>query len=513
MNKEETRLPYWKWLAIAIFDFFKAIVLYIVDFVWTIIKAFINIFVGIYKAMLYIGKTIYKGAKFYTNIFAKGNWKTRLSFLMMGSGSMFNHQIAKGVIYLVLEIGFVLMMIFFGSYYLRMMPTLGTTPPTAAYYDEVNGVYVPATSGDNSMLILLFSVAVIMLIIAFVIIYLKNIKLAYANQQLLAENKKLPTMKEEISELMDNKFHITILSFPTLTAFAFTILPLIFMILIAFTNFDRSHQPPGSLFTWVGLDNFINMFNGTSAYYSNLPRTLFKILEWSLIWAVFATFLNYIFGMILALMINKKGIHLKKMWRTIFVITIAVPQFISLLVVARILDDAGPIVAFLKDAGWVANDFSFFRYGDIARATVIVVNLWVGVPYTMLITSGILMNIPADLYESATIDGAGPMTKFFKITLPYMLFVTGPYLVTAFIGNINNFNVIYFLTGGGPSSLSLFQAGETDLLVTWLFKLTVDQSDYKIASTLGIFIFMVSSFVSLVMFSKTGAVQKEGQFQ
>ncbi len=123
------------------------------------------------------------------------------------------------------------------------------------------------------------------------------------------------------------------------------------------------------------------------------------------------------------------------------------------------------------------------------------------------------MNIPEDLYESATIDGAGPLTKFFKITLPYMLFVTGPYLVTAFIGNINNFNVIYFLTGGGPNSLNLFQAGETDLLVTWLFKLTVDQADYKIASTLGILIFMISSFVSLIMFSKTGAVQKEDQFQ
>jgi len=531
------RLPFDIWATVAVFDFLKAIVLYVLDFLWTIIKAFLNIFIGIYKGFVYIGKSIYRGVKKYAKIFAKGNWKTRLSYLFMGSGNLFNHQIVKGVIYLALEAGFVFMMIFFGWNYLIQIVNLGSVESHPAYYDPLTNSYVDGVIGDNSMIILLFSVAVIMLIIAFFIIYKKSIDSAYENQQkvayCVAKATKSSTdkasyqlaykqeiakhgpnsFKQDVRELLDNRFHLTILTLPTITAFAFTILPLVFMILIAFTNFDRTHQPPGQLFTWVGLDNFINMFNGTSAYYANLPGTLVKILEWSLVWAVFATFLNYIFGMVLALMINKKGIKLKKMWRTIFVITIAVPQFISLLVVARILDDNGPIVHLLQNWGWVGPTFGFFKTGSVARATVIVVNLWVGVPYTMLITSGILMNIPGDLYESATIDGAGPMTKFFKITLPYMLFVTGPYLVTAFIGNINNFNVIYFLTGGGPNSLTLFQAGETDLLVTWLFKLTVDQSDYKIASTLGIFIFMISSFVSLIMFSKTGAMQKEDQFQ
>ncbi|WZU01535.1 ABC transporter permease subunit [Erysipelothrix sp. D19-032] len=77
----------------------------------------------------------------------------------------------------------------------------------------------------------------------------------------------------------------------------------------------------------------------------------------------------------------------------------------------------------------------------------------------MLITSGILMNIPQDMYESARIDGAGPVRQFFSITLPYMLSVTTPYLITQFIGNLNNFNLIYLLTGGGPLSLNYYQAG------------------------------------------------------
>ena len=84
----------------------------------------------------------------------------------------------------------------------------------------------------------------------------------------------------------------------------------------------------------------------------------------------------------------------------------------------------------------------------MAKYTVIAVNLWVGIPYTMLITSGILMNIPADLYESAKIDGASPIQQFINITLPYMLHVTTLFNY-AVCGNINNFNVIYLLTGGG----------------------------------------------------------------
>jgi arabinogalactan oligomer/maltooligosaccharide transport system permease protein len=344
-------------------------------------------------------------------------------------------------------------------------------------------------------------------------VYTLNIETAYKNQLLVAEGKQPAGFKKDVDELLNHRFHVTVLTFPTIFAFTFTVLPLIFMILLAFTNFDRFHQPPGTLFTWVGLDNFIAMFAGSTGYYRFLPGTLVAILRWSFVWAFFATFLNYFFGIILALMINKKGIRLKKLWRTAFVITIAVPQFISLLVINFFLNDLGPLKSLFMDLGWVDQGFSFLGIAQNARVTVIIVNLWVGVPYTMLMTSGILMNIPQDLYESATIDGAGTITKFFKITMPYMFFVTGPSLLTAFIGNINSFGVIYFLTGGGPSSQTLFQAGETDLLVTWLFKLTLFEQDYKMASTLGIIIFLISSFISLIMFSKIKGVKDEEAFQ
>ena len=110
---------------------------------------------------------------------------------------------------------------------------------------------------------------------------------------------------------------------------------------------------------------------------------------------------------------------------------------------------------------------------------------WIGIPYLMLIATGILMNIPADLYESARIDGANAMQMYGKITLPYMLFVTGPYLLTSFTGNINNFNVIFLLSQGKPMGLA-GNAGYTDLLITWLYRMTVTDTNYKIAAVIGI---------------------------
>ena len=134
----------------------------------------------------------------------------------------------------------------------------------------------------------------------------------------------------------------------------------------------------------------------------------------------------------------------------------------------------------------------------------------------MLMTSGILMNITADLYESARIDGAGPVKTFMKITLPYMLFVTGPYLITTFIGNINNFNVIFLLSGGGPGDLLKYTSGAkgTDLLITWLYKLSLGvDRNYKLASVIGILVFIISATFSLLVYNKSSAVTKEDQFQ
>ena len=142
--------------------------------------------------------------------------------------------------------------------------------------------------------------------------------------------------------------------------------------------------------------------------------------------------------------------------------------------------------------------------------TVIVINIWVGVPYTLLQLTGVLQNIPSELYEAATVDGAGPVVTFFRITLPYMLYVTTPYLISAFTGNVNNFNVIYLLSGGAPVTNLASTAGDTDLLVTWLYKLTIDNNYYNIGAVVGILTFVILAAGSLLTYRNSKSYKEEG---
>ena len=329
---------------------------------------------------------------------------------------------------------------------------------------------------------------------------------------------KSQSFKETVRSLFDENFHITILAIPVLGILLFTIVPLIFSILVAFTNYSVDHVPPTQLFTWYGFKNFITIFNpNTGTALSFLPQALLKSLGWTFTWAIVATFSNYILGIVVALMINKDGIRFKRLWRTVFMMTIAVPQFISLLSIGTLLKNEGALgVWYWETFGTKLGFANDINKVTLTKVIIILVNIWVGIPYTILSTTGILLNIPKDLYESAKVDGAGTFTQFTKITMPYILFVTGPSLITSFIGNINNFNVIFFLSGGAPSAASaVLGIGETDLLITFLYKIVTSNNNpqFGIASAIGIIIFIICSFISVVMFNKSGSIQEEDQFQ
>ena len=452
-------------------------------------------------------KSFYEGIINFFRIFIKGNFITKLSFVLMGLGCLLRGQLVKGLLYFTTQLCYIVYMITFGWNYVTKITTLGTTSQYQVWNETLQiNENLP---GDNSMLILLFSVVTIIISLTMFIMYIKSVSAAYKCELSKREGIKPAGFMDDFKSLFDKNFHKTLLTLPTLGVIVTVILPLIFMILIAFTNFDKTHQPPGKLFTWVGFQNFKDVFwsNPLKSY------TFSRLLTWTFIWAFCATFSNYILGMLLAIVINKKGIRFKGFWRTMFVLTIAVPQFVTLLLMSRMLHDLGPVNVFLQNIGLISEPIKFLTNGSTAKIVIIVVNIWVGVPYTMLITSGILMNIPEELYESAKIDGAGPASIFTKITLPYMLFVTTPYLITQFIGNINNFNVIYLLTGGGPLSLKYFQAGETDLLVTWLYKMTVTEQNYALASTIGIIVLVISATLSLIAYNNSASVKKEDTFQ
>ena len=435
--------------------------------------------------------------------FVKGDWKTKVSYVIMGFGQMLRGQVAKGITFLALEVLFFVYMFSFGGQYLSKITTLGTV---ATHKERRITVY-----GDNSFLILLFGILSIIVILAFILVWWMNIHENYKEEQILKSGKKLPTNREVLGSLINQNFDKTLLALPVLGIFVFTVLPIIFMICVAFTNYDATHQSPTNLFTWVGFDNFKQLFAFGG---SGFGTTFFKVLGWTLVWAFFATFIDYFLGLAVAILINKKGIKFKKLWRTILVLTIAVPQFVSLLYIMKLFANDGLINGYLMKWGMISSPIQFWVNPMLARITIIVVNIWVGIPYLMLIATGLLMNIPEDLYESARIDGASGWQMFKSITLPYMLFVTGPFLLTQFTNNLNNFNVIYLLTQGKPQSIKLSNnAGSTDLLVTWLYKMTVNDTNYRMAAVIGIMVFIVTAVVSLVVYNMLPSVKDEEGFQ
>lgn len=441
--------------------------------------------------------------------FIQGNGITKLSAIIFGLGNLLHKQILRGLLMLSVEIAYIYYMISFGLDSIKNFITLGTRVQEEVF-NETKQIYEYVT-GDNSMLCLLYGVITTFVTLGFLLFLTTSVKSAYGTQKRAELGKPIPTFIDDLNSLLEQNLHKTLLFVPIVGILSFTIIPLGFMILIAFTSYDKNHQPPGNLFDWVGLDNFFAMFKRGGT----LANTFWPVLGWTIIWAIFATFSCYILGMLLAILINRRGTRLKSFWRFLFVMSIAVPQFVSLLTMRTIFNTNGPVNAMLRNIGAIGatQSIPFFTDPNLAKVMIICINIWIGVPFTMLTTTGILMNIPKDLYEAAKVDGANAIVTFFKITLPYMLFITTPTLITTFVGNINNFNVIYLLSGGGPEAIDFYYAGKTDLLVTWLYKLTITNKDYNIGAVIGIIVFIILATLSLLTYRHTGSYKDEEAFQ
>lgn len=433
-----------------------------------------------------------------------------LSCLVMGLGNILAGQFIRGLIFLGIETGVIVFMIGQegGLYWLSMLPGLGDRE-MQEIWNEKKGVY-EYVMGDNSQLILLYGVATICVLIALVLFWRTSVCSGYKALSLKKSGVKIPSFVDDIKSLFDGNVHKLLMTLPTVCLLVFTVVPLLYMMSMAFTNYSKEGDHL-ILFDWVGLENFLSLFNPNST----VGKQFTSVLVWTIVWAIFATFLNFFMGTIVAIIINRPTTKLKGLWRGLLSLTIAVPQFVSLMVIRSMLQPDGIINEMLWDFGLLergAERLPFLTNATWSRVTVIVVNLWVGIPYTIMQVTGILKNIPSDLYEAARLDGANVFQQFKNITLPYMLFVMTPYLITQFTGNINNFNVIYLTTRGEPLSVGN-TAGATDLLVTWLYKLSVDKQRFNLAAVVGIFTFLVLSVVSLVTYRSTGSYKDEEGFK
>lgn len=435
----------------------------------------------------------FSGAK---EITMQGNGKVAASMIVMGLGQLLYKQWAKGFMYLFIQIAFIVYFILTGGADLFGLFTLGQVESNAWYGIE----------GDNSVVMLLMGILAVFLILLYVLIYVANVKDAYRLQCAEDTLKQPDSFAKEAGDLLDKSFYKTAMALPVIGVCVFSILPIVFMILIAFTNYGEPYIPP-ALVDWAGLENFKNILS-----LGQFAPTFFKIFGWNMLWAVLSTSVNYLAGLGLALLLNKKCVKGKAIWRAFPILAYAIPGFITLLGFKFMFSYGGPINYYIQQGGGEAIGFLGLDAKWTARFIGLGVNAWISIPSTMLLATGILSNINTDLYEAARVDGASSFKQFIKITLPYVLFATTPVLISQFIGNFNNFGIFYFLRGGLDMD-GYFLASDTDLLINWLYRMSIDNNYYSIGAAISLIIFIITSVISLTVYVLSPSYKQEETFR
>ncbi|MBZ7517907.1 MULTISPECIES: carbohydrate ABC transporter permease [Klebsiella] len=410
------------------------------------------------------------------------------SFLIMGATQLISGHWIKGSVFLLFQI-VVISNINLLLNATQGLITLGTVAQTRNGFDIV--------AGDNSIFMLVEGVVAFIFLFFSTFVYCLNIKDAQVCE------KCHQSFTEQLRTIYDNRFATIMLAPAFIACIAFIIMPMIITVLVSLTNYSAPHHiPPKNLVDWVGLKNFITLFE-----LRIWSKTFVGIGVWTVLWAFFATLCTCSFGFLLALALENKKIIAKKAWRVIFILPYAIPAFVTLLIFRLLLNGIGPVNSTLNS--WGIDSIGFLSDPLIAKMTVIAVSVWVGAPYFMLLITGAMTNIPRDLYEASEVDGASKFQQFREITLPMVLHQVAPSLVMTFAHNFNNFGAIYLLTEGGPINPEYRFAGHTDILITWIYKLTLDFQQYQIASVISIIIFLFLSIFAIWQFRRMKSFKED----
>jgi arabinogalactan oligomer/maltooligosaccharide transport system permease protein len=412
---------------------------------------------------------------------------TALAFIP-GFGQFYNRQFVKGVIFLVLLVSFYGVSRDFIAHGMWGLTTLGETLP------EDNSVFLLA-EGIIAGLVMLFGL----------VIYALSINDAYKNGKLLDEGRELNSLRVQYRNVINAGFPYLMISPGFILLVFVVVFPIIFGFAIGFTNYNLYNSPPAKLVDWVGLKNFFNIFQ------VNLWRnTFFDVLQWTVVWTLLASTLQCTVGVLLAILVNQKDLKGKSLIRTIFILPWAVPGFVTILIFTGMFNDSfgvinNVILDFfgIEPKAWLTDPFW-------TKVALIMIQTWLGFPFVFAMTTGVLQAIPNDLYEAATMDGASKFQQLKTITLPLVLYSIAPILITQYTFNFNNFNIIYLFNNGGPAVIGS-NAGGTDILVSWIYKLTMSSSQYGIASAITLLLSIVVVGIALWQFRMTKSFKEEAR--
>ncbi|MRX73495.1 ABC transporter permease subunit [Bacillus lacus] len=406
--------------------------------------------------------------------------------LIPGIGQLYNKQYLKGGIFLVLIASFFYVFWDLLDIGIWGITTLGTQTPR-----------------DHSIFLLVYGILALIVIVFGLGFYLYNLRDAYKNGEKRDLGLELSSVREQYKNLLDNGFPYLMITPGFLLLVFVVIFPIIFVILLAFTNYDLYHSPPAKLVDWVGFQNFIDIFK-----IEIWRQTFFAVFAWTVVWTFAATTLQVSLGILLAIIVNQKDLKGKALIRTVFILPWAIPAFVSILVFAGMFNESfGAINRDILGAFGI-DPIPWMTDPMWTRLAVIFLQSWLGFPFIFAMTTGVLQSIPDELYEAATVDGANTMQKFKSITLPLVLFATAPILITQYTFNFNNFNVIYLFNGGGPA-IPDQNAGGTDILISWIYRLTMTSAQYSKAAAITMLLSIIVITVALWQFRRTKSFQEE----
>lgn len=421
--------------------------------------------------------------------------KALLLSLIPGLGQIYNKQKAKGAIFLGVTILFLIYFFAIAAPELGNLFTLGEVP-----------------GRDNSLFMLIRGAFHFILVIVYFIFYALNLKDAYTIAKRWNNDYPVPTtFKDMLKGIYANGFPY-LLIIPSYIAMTFAIIfPVLVTLLIAFTNYDFQHLPPTKLLDWVGVTNFTNIWR-----LSTFRSAFGAVLGWTIIWALAASTVQIVIGIFTAIIANQPFIKGKRIFGVIFLLPWAVPAFITILTFSNMFNDSigaintqvipllGKLLPFLNghlipwktDPTWT-------------KIALIMMQGWLGFPYIYVLTLGILQSIPNDLYEAAYIDGANAWQKFRNITFPMILAVAAPTLISQYTFNFNNFSIMYLFNDGGPGTVG-GGAGSTDILISWIYRLTTGAApQYSMAAAVTLIISLIVISISMIAFKKLHAFDME----
>jgi len=407
--------------------------------------------------------------------------------IIPGIGQFYNKRYIKGSIFIVFFISFISVFYQFMNIGFWGLFTLGTVP-------KLDDSRVLLAQGIISLLLIAFAIT----------LYIVNIIDAYRNADQYNKGFEIKDRKGRMTATWDKTFPYLLISPGIFLLIFVVVFPLLFMCFLAFTNYNLYNAPPRHLLEWVGFDNFKSLVT--------VPiwkTTFFNVLTWTIVWTLVATTLQIALALLLAIIVNHPLISFKKLIRTVLILPWAVPSFVTILIFAAIFND---------DFGSINNDILQPLFGIApawlndpfwAKVALILIQVWLGFPFVFALFTGVLQSISSDWYEAADMDGASSWQKFRNITFPHILFATAPLLIMQYAGNFNNFNLIYLFNKGGPP-VSGQNAGSTDILISWVYRLTFDMQNYNMAATISLIIGVFIAIIAFLQFRKTSTFKDEG---